>query len=763
MNKCFSFLVIFFLLLQSSSLVNASTSLGYVKELPSIEQSVVGVNHGRYYLEHYGVQWARNTSSGFDPTSYEVIVIGHDDFPEIPTEQELEAFLVKYLEDHPQALFFEFWNEMNTSWSFPATCPGDPNRSGFVCFKKSAEEYTKLLKVFYETLKRERPESTVILGSLADSWPGKYLGFIYEAGGKDFFDIVAFNPEYVKLPDASRTKNQKYPEIAAAPELKGDIYRRGTRAKIQAVSKVMDEHEDEHKSLWIGETGYSLEGQRAFVDSESQQIAYQVRSMILSFSQEKVERYFLYRWGSGGIEGQFEVAHDTYRALATLAPLFSGYDFVSSKEGGDSYDFLFEEKNGPGQIHFMWALKEGTNYQSPEADFQAHSIYGEKIPKPPTLSPEPIIFVKNAELKKIQLSDESIWFYDQVLDPLEKEQFFSDLSRKVKCGEIEDITRIEHMPFYDYETFWLFDDAEDRECTVGDVLLSFFTTHHAKNHWNGDTWEKSAIPEEELQKIPEEIQEQYFSKWDQKISMNDFHRLFVIQLMKKEKESLSIKKALGRDIGSMENDIKLYRLFDYSPTRLQRDILREDLKQSLAKESLLQDIRWEDNKEEILYLVERGIISGYPDGNFRPQKTINRAEALKLIFESLGIDIEEDVESGFPDVEKDQWYAKYVTQAKKRGLISGYPDGSYRPAQPVKIVEFIKMAMSAQASYAAQDKDISRIKYEDLEVDQWYIPFVSFAVEQGFLKKRIRLKPGEDMTRSEAAYIIAQIDQKNSL
>ncbi len=379
-----------------------SPGLTFAASIPTAEEAVIGINQGNSSLSQYGIFWSRNGAESFQPAVYDLSVIGHEEFPDrVPTEEELRDFLTPYLKKYPSKKYFEFWNEMNTHWSFPETCEGDPNRSGFVCFKSSAKIYAALLKVFSSTIRAERPDAVISLGALADSWPEKYLEFIYQAGGKDDFDVVTFTPEYVKLPDSSRTQKQKYPELAAAPELKGDTSRRGTRKKIQAVEAVMDKYGDKDKKIWIGETGYSLVGDRAYVTSIDQQIDYLVRAMILSFSEPKVERFFLYSAVPGGIEGDYQLDPEMYHALPLLSEIFSRFRFSHAVEKGDSYDYIFREKNDPpgragrGIIHFAWSLvPEQPFFIKLAGHFKTFTIFGEVINKPGELSTRPVLLMQ---------------------------------------------------------------------------------------------------------------------------------------------------------------------------------------------------------------------------------------------------------------------------------------------------------------------------------------------------------------------------------
>ncbi|MDP2691942.1 MAG: S-layer homology domain-containing protein [bacterium] len=174
--------------------------------------------------------------------------------------------------------------------------------------------------------------------------------------------------------------------------------------------------------------------------------------------------------------------------------------------------------------------------------------------------------------------------------------------------------------------------------------------------------------------------------------------------------------------------------------------------------------------EAVDYLVDHGIISGYPDGTFKPDQTINRAEALKIIFLSLGQSITDNLppttDNPFPDVDKSEWFAPYVQQAKLKGLIQGYPDGTYKPTQFVNKVEFVKIAMLAQSYYSPLPLSQlptpnSELPFTDLDASQWYIPYLSFAYENNFLDKTSRFNPTDGMTRGDAAMIIFRVAKKN--
>jgi hypothetical protein len=95
--------------------------------------------------------------------------------------------------------------------------------------------------------------------------------------------------------------------------------------------------------------------------------------------------------------------------------------------------------------------------------------------------------------------------------------------------------------------------------------------------------------------------------------------------------------------------------------------------------------RW--SADDIAYLSRLGILTGYPDGTFRPTRNITRAELVTLLCRYKGIG-QGSAESGFPDA-ADHWAATYITAFSARGLITGYPDGRFGPDRPITRAEAV--------------------------------------------------------------------------
>ncbi|MCF8020465.1 MAG: S-layer homology domain-containing protein [Vallitaleaceae bacterium] len=77
-----------------------------------------------------------------------------------------------------------------------------------------------------------------------------------------------------------------------------------------------------------------------------------------------------------------------------------------------------------------------------------------------------------------------------------------------------------------------------------------------------------------------------------------------------------------------------------------------------------------------------GIMEGYPDGTFKPEGEITRAEFAKIAVVALGLGDAAEVSRGvtrFPDVPATHWATGYINLAVNRGILVGYPDGSFQP------------------------------------------------------------------------------------
>ena len=96
---------------------------------------------------------------------------------------------------------------------------------------------------------------------------------------------------------------------------------------------------------------------------------------------------------------------------------------------------------------------------------------------------------------------------------------------------------------------------------------------------------------------------------------------------------------------------------------------------------------------EAIYLLRRkGVIQGYEDGTVRPNQTLTRAEAVKIILALDGFKPQsKNTPENLPFRDINGWEQPWVIQAQKTGLVSGYPDGTFKPGQPLTRGEGMKL------------------------------------------------------------------------
>ncbi len=110
------------------------------------------------------------------------------------------------------------------------------------------------------------------------------------------------------------------------------------------------------------------------------------------------------------------------------------------------------------------------------------------------------------------------------------------------------------------------------------------------------------------------------------------------------------------------------------------------------------DVAGTDYEDAVSTLVSLGIISGYEDGTFQPEKNITRAEFAKIACYVVGLQSAADLAKGttkFKDVAAGHWASGYINVASEKDMIKGYPDGTFKPEENVSYAEAITILVRA--------------------------------------------------------------------
>jgi hypothetical protein len=89
--------------------------------------------------------------------------------------------------------------------------------------------------------------------------------------------------------------------------------------------------------------------------------------------------------------------------------------------------------------------------------------------------------------------------------------------------------------------------------------------------------------------------------------------------------------------------------------------------------------------------LDKGYISGYPDGSFKPDNDISRAEFMALVNKAYGYSATRPI--SFTDIKVGAWYYNTVSVATAAGYIAGYPDGTIRPNESISRQEAASIIM----------------------------------------------------------------------
>lgn len=167
----------------------------------------------------------------------------------------------------------------------------------------------------------------------------------------------------------------------------------------------------------------------------------------------------------------------------------------------------------------------------------------------------------------------------------------------------------------------------------------------------------------------------------------------------------------------------------------------------------------EDHKNfaAIEYLDEKGIVVGYTDATFKPENSVTRAEAAKMIAEAFAIKHEGDYEALFEDVKKGDWFFEYVMALQKEGIVSGHSEGIFKPNNPVNLAETLKMVlMAAKTNLPAT---VSGKVFLDVESDAWYSAHALYARNYNVVVPDDdgKLSAEQSMTRASFAEVLYRI------
>lgn len=150
--------------------------------------------------------------------------------------------------------------------------------------------------------------------------------------------------------------------------------------------------------------------------------------------------------------------------------------------------------------------------------------------------------------------------------------------------------------------------------------------------------------------------------------------------------------------------------------------------------------------DAVCSLEEKGVLGGYPDNTFRPEKSLSRSEFARLLCAALNL--KPAVNEGrakFKDVPDGYWAKSYIETVSSYGYMRGYPDGSFHPEGRIKGSELAAVL----CSMAGIRKD------KDYPGEKWHVFYVEKAKEKGFLYPTFKAE--EEVSRAGCAYSMEKL------
>ncbi len=189
-----------------------------------------------------------------------------------------------------------------------------------------------------------------------------------------------------------------------------------------------------------------------------------------------------------------------------------------------------------------------------------------------------------------------------------------------------------------------------------------------------------------------------------------------------------------------------------------------DLTERCVKEPTFTDVaRGEWYFTYVEAAVKAGLVNGYTDGSFRPEGTLTRAEAATLLYRMAGTP-EVSATASFTDL-PNEWYREAIAWAEATGVVTGFPDGTFRPDESVTREQFVTMLWRLEGKPEAASElegfvDIGSVSAYAQTAFAW-------AVENGIVNgitsyqwEGVRLAPQDNIKRCEAAKIFVVCMEK---
>ena len=153
-------------------------------------------------------------------------------------------------------------------------------------------------------------------------------------------------------------------------------------------------------------------------------------------------------------------------------------------------------------------------------------------------------------------------------------------------------------------------------------------------------------------------------------------------------------------------------------------------------------------------------LKGYPGGGFAPGKNMSRAEVTTMFARLLTEQMEanKSYPASFSDVTSAHWAANYIGYMEQFGIVRGYSDGTFRPNAPITRAEFAAICCRFE-----QLTD-GAATFTDVPASHWAAKSIAYAAKRGWVTGYAdgTFKPGNNITRAEVAAVTCRLLERSA-
>ena len=149
-------------------------------------------------------------------------------------------------------------------------------------------------------------------------------------------------------------------------------------------------------------------------------------------------------------------------------------------------------------------------------------------------------------------------------------------------------------------------------------------------------------------------------------------------------------------------------------------------------------------------------VIGYPDGTVHPNGQITRAEVATIFFRLLKDEVRDGAfttSNSYSDVAYGKWYNNPISTMSALGIITGYPDGTFKPNKPITRAEFAAIAARFDETQSGKSATFSDV------IGHWAAKEIGIAYANEWIKGYPdgTFKPDQNITRAEAMTMINRV------